>query len=69
MRAERLFVKSAIGATTVTLTPSTGAESKPGHVVLSQIVVTTGAATPDVGFWGTTTTDGTRYKISIERES
>ena len=69
MVAERTFTKNAIGATSVTLTPATGQESKPGNVLMSQIVVTTGAATPDAGFWGTVTTDGALFEVIIKRKS
>lgn len=69
MRAERRFLKTTIGATSVTLDPAVTSENKPGQIAMSQIVVSTGGATPDPGFWGTVTTDGARYKVTIERLS
>ncbi|MGH6782817.1 MAG: hypothetical protein ACREB5_12020 [Sphingomonadaceae bacterium] len=70
MITQRRFKKGSIGATSVTLDPSTAggtAENKPGHLVMSQIVVSTGGATPDAYFWGTAAADGKEYLVTIER--
>ena len=65
------FKKSAIGATDVTLVPSTAApeESQPAHLPITQIVLSTNAATPPAEFWGTVTTDGQEFEVTIERVS
>lgn len=68
---KRRFAKSAIGATDVTLVPSTAApdENQPAHLPITQIVLSTNAATPPAEFWGTVTTDGQEYEVTIERVS
>lgn len=62
------FKKSAIGATSVTLIPSTSGfgETLPAHVKASQVVVSTGGATPDPKFWGLAAADGREYLVTIE---
>jgi hypothetical protein len=49
----RRFKVSAIGATSVTLIPSTAEDSEnhPNHLPISQIVVSTNAAAPPAEFW------------------
>jgi len=66
----RRYKKSAIGAASVTLVPTTAAADPilPSHLVNSQIVVTT-ANPPPAEFWGTVTTDGIEYEITIERRT
>ncbi len=67
----RRFKKSAIGATDVTLIPSTLApdENQPASLPISQIVISTNAATPPANFWGTVAADGQEYIVRIERVS
>lgn len=67
----RSFKKSAIGATDVTLIPSTASdgENHPGHLPASQLVVSTGGATPPAEFWGTAAADGKEYLVTIELKS
>lgn len=71
MRITRTFKKSAIGASSVTLVPTTAMEpeNRPTHMPISQIVVSTNAATPPAGFWGTATTDGTEYIVTIRSKT
>ena len=63
--------KSAIGATDVTLVPSTLAdgETSPNHLTVSQAVISTNGATPPGDFWGTVAADGTEYMLTIEQVS
>lgn len=67
----RGFKKSAIGASSVTLIPTTAGEgeSHPSHFPVSQIVVSTNGATPPADFWGTLTTDGVEYEVSIRKRT
>ena len=66
----RTFKKSAIGASSVTLVPTTAmdATNKPNHLVISQIVVSTNGATPPAEFWNTVTTDGCEYEVTIRKK-
>lgn len=65
----RKFKKSSIGASSVTLVPSTSGdgENHPGDLPVSQIVVSTNGATPPSSFWNTVTTDGVEYRVTIEK--
>jgi len=61
------FKKSAQDATTVTLVPDTqesGSEGHPTHLAATQIVLTF-VATP-ASMYGTATTDGRRFKVTVE---
>lgn len=71
MEARRRWKKSAIGATTVTLIPSTtggAGEAHPAHIAPTQVVITY-PSTPPTEFWGTVTTDGIEYEEIIRRVS
>lgn len=61
--------KSAIGASSVTLVPTTSgpSEALPNHLKGSQLVWSTGGVTPPAEFWGTAVTDGIEYEVSIRR--
>ena len=62
--------KSAVDATSVTLIPSTTANTTQfGEAAISQVVVSTSGATPPASFWGTTTTDGIEYELILQRKS
>lgn len=67
MLIQRRMKKSAIGASSVTLVPTTVADPQnfPQDYPLSQIVVSTNAVTPPVDFWGKLTTDGIEYEVII----
>lgn len=64
----RRYKKSAIGASSVTLIPTTAADDAilPSHLINSQIVVSTNATTPPSSFWGTAAADGKEYLVTIE---
>jgi hypothetical protein len=69
MVSRNRWKKSAIGATTVTLIPSTkGGGPSPSYIAPTQIVITY-PSTPPVDLWGTTTTDGVEYEETIFRTS
>lgn len=66
MEWSRMYKKSAIGGSSVTLIPST---AMPGEVhgeagAISQIVLTT-PSTPPAAFWGVATADGREYEVLI----
>jgi hypothetical protein len=62
--------KSAIDATSVTLIPSTmNADAMLGDSAISQVVVSTSAATPPASFWGTAVADGVEYELVLRRRS
>jgi len=71
MVIRRRFKKSAIGASSVTVVPSTAAEGQsfPLDLPISQIVFSTNAVTPPAEFWGTAIGDGGEYLVTIERVS
>lgn len=71
METSRRFKKSSVGASSVTLVPTTAADPQnlPEHLTMSQIVVSTNGATPPADFWGTGTTDGVEYIVTIRRVS
>ena len=67
-RLEMRCKKSAQGGTTVTFVPDTAeaqAECNPTHLAFTQIVATF-AATPAEMF-GSATTDGRKYRVTIEQ--
>jgi hypothetical protein len=62
--------KSAIDATSVTLIPSTmNADAMLGDSAISQVVISTSAATPPASFWGTVAADGVEYELVLRRRS
>jgi hypothetical protein len=63
------FKKSAIGASSVTLIPSTASPAAMGEGAVSQIVVSTGGATPPGSFWGSAVADGIEYEVIFQRKS
>jgi hypothetical protein len=65
MNVRRRMKKSAIGATTVTLIPTTAAdpEAQPNHAALTQVVLTF-AGVPPADIFGTVITDGLEFIIS-----
>jgi hypothetical protein len=61
--------KSAVGATTVTLVPSTqgsGSENK-GEAGITQVVITTGAVVPPPAFWGLVAADGMEFLLTVRK--
>ena len=70
MEVKRRWKKSAIGASTITLVPSTvggdGGGAHPSHIAPTQIVITY-PSTPPSDLWGTVTTDGIEYVEIIRR--
>lgn len=69
MMLQRRFKKSAIGASSVTLVPTTVADPQmhPKESIVQQVVVSTNSGTPPASFWGTATADGIEYLVTIER--
>lgn len=61
--------KSAIGATSVTLIPSTLNPAAMNEAAVSEVVITTGAAAPPASFWGTAAADGVEYELLLRRKS
>jgi hypothetical protein len=62
------YKKSAMGASSVTLVPSTMNRDAMNAAEVTQLVLTT-TGTPPVGFWGTTLTDGVEFEVLIRPKS
>jgi hypothetical protein len=61
--------KSVVGASSVTLIPSTmNPASMQGDAAISQVVVSTSAATPPPAFWGVAS-DGVEFELILRRKS
>jgi hypothetical protein len=70
MQSQIKLKKSVLGATSVTLIPSTASDgANRGEAGITQVVITTGAAVPPVGFWGSVLADGQEYLLILRRVS